>query len=63
VRYGPVILERKLRKGKSRPLLAEEMKRLYEAAGLEVPVIVSAVPEKTRRPARRPQRTAARKRH
>ncbi len=62
VRYGPVILERKLRKGKSRPLLAEEMKRLYEAAGLDVPVIVSAVPEKARRHTRRPQRTAARKR-
>ncbi len=63
VRYGPVILERKLRKGKSRPLLAEEMKRLYEAAGMEVPVIVAPVPEQRRRQAaRRPSRGGARKR-
>ncbi|HED51963.1 MAG TPA: pseudouridine synthase [Gammaproteobacteria bacterium] len=62
VRYGPVILERKLRKGQARPLLASEMKKLYEAVGLDVPVIVSAAPEKKlRRPARRPQQHARRK--
>jgi 23S rRNA pseudouridine2605 synthase len=64
VRYGPVILERKLRKGQSRPLLAGEMKKLYEAAGLDAPVIVAAVPEKhARRPSRKPKQHAARKRH
>jgi 23S rRNA pseudouridine2605 synthase len=64
VRYGPVILERKLRKGQSRPLLAGEMKKLYEAAGLDAPVIVAAVPEKpTHRPSRKPKQHAARKRH
>ena len=63
VRYGPVILERKLRKGKSRPLLAEEMKKLYQAAGLDVPVIVSAVPDrKSRRTSRKPQHSPQRKR-
>ncbi|HED19786.1 MAG TPA: pseudouridine synthase [Gammaproteobacteria bacterium] len=34
VRFGPLLLERKLRPGKSRPLLAKEVKQLYQAAGL-----------------------------
>jgi len=63
VRYGPVVLERKLRKGKSRPLLADEMKKLYHAAGLDVPVIVSVAPDKkAHRPSRRTQHTPVRKR-
>ena len=63
VRYGPVILERKLRKGQSRPLHAEEMKKLYQAAGLELPVIVSVAPtSKPRGPSRKPRQHAARKR-
>jgi len=37
VRYGPVILERKLRPGKWRPLTFRETKQLYQAAGLKVP--------------------------
>jgi 23S rRNA pseudouridine2605 synthase len=36
VRYGPVILERGLRPGKTRALTASEQKQLYEAAGLEL---------------------------
>ncbi|TCK17819.1 ribosomal large subunit pseudouridine synthase B [Thiogranum longum] len=64
VRYGPVILERKLRQGKSRPLLADEMKALYEAAGLDTPVIVAPAPEKRiQRSSRKPRQHAARKRH
>jgi len=35
VRFGPILLERKLRPGKSRPLLAKEVKQLYQAAGLQ----------------------------
>lgn len=35
VRYGPIILERKLRPGKTRPLAARELKQLYQAAGLK----------------------------
>jgi len=35
VRYGPIILERKLRPGRHRPLLAKELKQLYQAAGLK----------------------------
>jgi len=63
VRYGPVILERKLRKGKSRPLLADEMKKLYKSAGLDVPVIVSATPDKkSHRPSRRPHNPRQQKR-
>lgn len=63
VRYGPVILERKLHKGEARPLLAGEMKKLYEAAGLEAPVIVAPAAEKpVRRPARKPRQHEARKR-
>ncbi|VAW79200.1 Ribosomal large subunit pseudouridine synthase B [hydrothermal vent metagenome] len=63
VRYGPVILERKLRKGKSRPLLADEMKKLYKSAGLDLPVIVSAAPDKkSRRPSRKPRNTPHHKR-
>ena len=37
VRYGPVILERKLRPGKHRPLTSSEQKQLYQAAGLKPP--------------------------
>ena len=37
VRYGPVILERKLRPGKYRPLTFKEQKQLYQAAGLKPP--------------------------
>jgi 23S rRNA pseudouridine2605 synthase len=37
VRYGPVILERKLRPGKYRPLTFREQKQLYRAAGLKPP--------------------------
>ena len=37
VRYGPIILERKLRPGKYRPLSARELKQLYQAAGLKSP--------------------------
>ena len=63
VRYGPVILERSLRKGQSRPLLASEMKKLYEAAGLAVPVIVSVAPQKkVHRQSRRPRHASAHKR-
>ena len=36
VRYGPVILERGLRPGKTRELTASEQKQLYEAAGLKL---------------------------
>jgi len=36
VRYGPVILERGLRPGKTRELTASERKQLYEAAGLKL---------------------------
>jgi len=35
VRYGPVILERGLRPGKSRPLSFKEQQQLYKAAGLK----------------------------
>lgn len=35
VRYGPVILERGLRPGKSRPLTHNEQKELYQSAGLK----------------------------
>jgi len=63
VRYGPVILERKLRKGQSRPLLAEEMKKLYKSVGLDVPVIVAAAPEKkVRRKSRGPRQHTEHKR-
>jgi len=63
VRYGPVILERSLRKGQARPLHASEMKKLYEAVGLDVPVIVSVTPEKkTHRQPRRRQQPSTRKR-
>ncbi len=34
VRYGPIILERKLRPGRYRPLTARELKQLYQAAGI-----------------------------
>ena len=34
VRYGPIILERKLRKGQSRELNEKETRQLYKAAGL-----------------------------
>jgi 23S rRNA pseudouridine2605 synthase len=37
VRYGPVILERKLRPGKHRSLTFAEQKALYQAAGLKPP--------------------------
>jgi 23S rRNA pseudouridine2605 synthase len=37
VRFGPVMLERGLRPGKSRPLTHQEHKQLYQAAGLAVP--------------------------
>jgi len=37
VRYGPVILERKLRPGRSRLLSSKELKQLYQAAGLKTP--------------------------
>ena len=37
VRYGPVILERKLRKGNWRPLDDKEIRQLYQAAGLKAP--------------------------
>lgn len=37
VRYGPVILERGLRPGKSRPLTPTEQRHLYNAAGLKMP--------------------------
>ncbi len=37
VRYGPVILERGLRPGKSRPLTFKERRQLYQAAGLKPP--------------------------
>ena len=37
VRFGPVILERKLRPGKHRPLTFGEQKQLYQAAGLKPP--------------------------
>lgn len=36
VRYGPVILERKLRPGKYRPLTFKERKQLYLAAGVKL---------------------------
>jgi len=39
VRYGPVILERKLRPGKHRPLTFGEQKQLYQAAGLQPPKV------------------------
>lgn len=35
--YGPVILPRKLRKGKCQPLTPGQVKALYKSAGLEVP--------------------------
>lgn len=35
VRYGPIILERKLRPGKYRPLSARELKQLYQASGIK----------------------------
>jgi 23S rRNA pseudouridine2605 synthase len=35
VRFGPVMLERGLRPGKSRPLTAREVQQLYTAAGLQ----------------------------
>lgn len=37
VRYGPVILERGLRPGKSRPLSSKEKQQLYKAVGLKLP--------------------------
>jgi 23S rRNA pseudouridine2605 synthase len=37
VRYGPVILERGLRPGKSRALTPAELRQLYKAAGLQMP--------------------------
>jgi len=37
VRYGPVILERALRPGKSRSLAPKELRQLYQAAGLAFP--------------------------
>jgi 23S rRNA pseudouridine2605 synthase len=37
VRYGPVVLERKLRRGHCRPLTFREQKQLYQAAGLKPP--------------------------
>lgn len=37
VRYGPVILERSLRPGKTRPLTFKEKRQLYQAAGLKPP--------------------------
>ncbi len=37
VRYGPVILERALRPGKTRSLNPDERRQLYHAAGLSVP--------------------------
>jgi 23S rRNA pseudouridine2605 synthase len=37
VRFGPVILERGLRQGKSRPLTPREVQQLYKAAGLTPP--------------------------
>jgi len=36
VRYGPVILERGLRPGKSRPLTHNEQQELYQSAGLKL---------------------------
>lgn len=37
VRYGPIVLERSLRPGRSRPLTFKEQKPLYQAAGLPAP--------------------------
>jgi 23S rRNA pseudouridine2605 synthase len=37
VRFGPIILERGLRAGKSRPLSTREQQQLYKAAGLKLP--------------------------
>jgi len=37
VRFGPIILERGLRAGKSRPLGSREQQQLYKAAGLKPP--------------------------
>ena len=37
VRYGPVIPERGLRPGKSRPLSDTQLQELYSAAGLKLP--------------------------
>jgi 23S rRNA pseudouridine2605 synthase len=37
VRFGPVLLERGLRAGKSRPATAREVQQLYKAAGLKPP--------------------------
>ncbi len=43
VRYGPVILERALRPGKSRPLTPAEYRHLYQAAGLSASASTPAV--------------------
>ena len=37
VRYGPILLERSLRPGRSRALTFKEQKQLYQAAGLKPP--------------------------
>jgi 23S rRNA pseudouridine2605 synthase len=37
VRYGPIVLERSLRPGRSRALTFKEQKQLYQAAGLKPP--------------------------
>ena len=40
VRFGPIALERGLRKGRWRPLTPKELKQLYQAAGLKPPRVV-----------------------
>ena len=62
VRYGPVILERKLRKGHWRPLLPAELRRLYQSAGLPVPRHIVSSAGGSARPAAAGRRRRAHRR-
>ncbi len=49
VRFGPIALERGLRKGRWRPLGPRELKQLYQAAGLKPPPAAEERKKKTNR--------------